>query len=500
MLDIAPAGDRAILIELGDVSIGELHGAAALARSLSTSGACVVGYSTLLVVFASGEESDAFVQRFRDAHVAMPATTLGPPRVVEVPVSFALEDAPDLPALLEHASLSRGEAIAQLQALHFRARFLGFRPGFAYLEGLPEHLQLPRRATSRVVPSGSFAIGGGMAGFYPADGPGGWNVIGKTALPLWDPRHAQPNLVAAGDVVRIVEAVSSQTLRGRSAGPPPPQQGELAASVLDAGQLSLIVAARYLSRYDHGLPPGGPFDPRAAEAANLAIGNVADAAVLECALVGPTLQFARECLVSIAGASAQVTMNGAAIASPLQIGARAGEVLRVGKITNGARVVVAISGGIIPPPASRYALAPPRLTNGEAIHVGKSGEQSRIRTTQNDERLIIDVVAGPHRLTREVLAALLGQPWAVTGAIDRTGLRLQPTVRQTHDVTAMPSAGILFGTVQHHPNGDLVVMGPDHPITGGYPQPFTVVSRDLWKLSQLRPGDEVRWRVTPAHL
>src|SRR4029078_1596255 len=83
-------------------------------------------------------------------------------------------------------------------------RFLGFRPGFAYLDGWPEMWRMPRRATSRnKVPRGSFATAGAFAGFYAVESPGGWNLLGRTAAPLWDPHRDPPNPFAPRGEVEI---------------------------------------------------------------------------------------------------------------------------------------------------------------------------------------------------------------------------------------------------------------------------------------------------------
>jgi allophanate hydrolase subunit 2 len=82
----------------------------------------------------------------------------------------------------------------------------------------------------------------------------------------------------------------------------------------------------------------------------------------------------------------------------------------------------------------------------------------------------------------------------VTPKLDRIGIRLRPLEPIAFDVPAdLPSCGMQFGTIQLHPDGSLVAMGPDHPITGGYLQPLTVVWDDRWKLGQLAPGDRVRF-------
>jgi allophanate hydrolase subunit 1 len=104
----------------------------------------------------------------------------------------------------------RGELIAALCAVDLQVALIGFLPGFPYLGGLPDWLDLPRRATPRTaVPANSFAIAGGQAAIYPWQSPGGWHLLGRTPLTLFDPANPQrPARFAPGDVLRI-EAISA---------------------------------------------------------------------------------------------------------------------------------------------------------------------------------------------------------------------------------------------------------------------------------------------------
>ncbi|SMF35634.1 5-oxoprolinase subunit PxpB [Pseudogulbenkiania subflava] len=127
------------------------------------------------------------------------------PREVRIPVRYGGADGPDLDHVARHAGLSPAEVVAAHSGAHYTVFFLGFQPGFAYLGGLPEALATPRRAEPRLaVPAGSVAIGGSQTGVYPAAAPGGWHLIGRTALTLFDPRREPPSLLLPGDSVRFV--------------------------------------------------------------------------------------------------------------------------------------------------------------------------------------------------------------------------------------------------------------------------------------------------------
>jgi 5-oxoprolinase (ATP-hydrolysing) subunit B len=123
-------------------------------------------------------------------------------RLVEIPVCY---DGPDLSDVATHCGLSPDEVVRRHTAADYVVYFIGFQPGFAYLGGLDETLHTPRRAEPRVaVPAGSVGIGGAQTGIYPLVTPGGWQLIGRTTLPLFEPKAEPPTLLAPGDRVRFV--------------------------------------------------------------------------------------------------------------------------------------------------------------------------------------------------------------------------------------------------------------------------------------------------------
>ena len=129
-----------------------------------------------------------------------------------VPVCYGGEFGPDLDDLARYARLSVDEVIARHCAPDYRVAMLGFAPGFPYLLGLDPALHAPRRATPRVrVPAGSVAIGGAQTGIYPSELPGGWLLIGRTPLTLFDPAREAPALLAPGQRLRF-RAISADEI------------------------------------------------------------------------------------------------------------------------------------------------------------------------------------------------------------------------------------------------------------------------------------------------
>lgn len=127
-----------------------------------------------------------------------------PGRRWHLPVCFDADFAPDLPRLAEARGLSPDGVIQRLLAATFRVYMLGFQPGFPYMGGVPPELHMPRLPAPRQkVPAQSLAVAGEMCAVYPWESPGGWNLLGRTPVVLFDLRHAdQPALLAAGDEVR----------------------------------------------------------------------------------------------------------------------------------------------------------------------------------------------------------------------------------------------------------------------------------------------------------
>lgn len=126
-------------------------------------------------------------------------------RAIDIPVLYGGEAGPDLDEVAQHAGMTAKQVVELHASIEYVVWFIGFQPGFPYLGGLPPELATPRRAEPRVrVPAGSVAIGGAQTGIYPLASPGGWNIIGRTELTLFDPRLPEPVLLRPGDRLRFI--------------------------------------------------------------------------------------------------------------------------------------------------------------------------------------------------------------------------------------------------------------------------------------------------------
>ncbi|POR45499.1 KipI family sensor histidine kinase inhibitor [Paraburkholderia eburnea] len=233
---IYPLGDEALVCEAPPPATLDVQrriwAVAAIARGWDAVREAVPGMNNLTITFdALGADAAALAQAleaaWHEAHVgdalnphaanAAATTDIAEGREVEIPVRYGGEAGPDLGAVARHTGLAPADVAARHAAGVYTVFFLGFQPGFAYLGGLDTALHAPRRREPRVaVPAGSVGIGGAQTGIYPARSPGGWQLIGRTALSLFDPARNPPTLLMPGDRVRFViehigETVSEET-------------------------------------------------------------------------------------------------------------------------------------------------------------------------------------------------------------------------------------------------------------------------------------------------
>ena len=201
----SPFGESAVLIEL-EQRIDERI--VAQARALADAwerdglGPAVPAYASVLARFdpLAIAPQDALARA--DALAAAGADTPRAGRLIEIPTVY---DGPDLDEVARLSGLSRDEVVAAHAGREHAAFFLGFMPGFAYCGPLDPRITAPRLASPRArVPAGSVAVADGQTAVYPLDSPGGWRLIGRTALAVFDASRERPALIAAGDRLRFV--------------------------------------------------------------------------------------------------------------------------------------------------------------------------------------------------------------------------------------------------------------------------------------------------------
>lgn len=413
---VRPYGEAALLVDVPTAAHARALGA--LARELPDVEDVVPAASSLLVRVALPEATALVAARL--AALGTPAPESGTPgRHVEIPVTY---DGEDLPALAAHLGLSVGEVVARHSAPRYTAAFAGFAPGFVYLEGVPVELVVPRRSEPRKrVPRGAVALAAGYTAVYPRESPGGWHLLGRTEVTLFDPTRAEPALVRPGDTVSFVpDAVprsaaalpvdSADGSAGSSSGgavahrgaPPATKSGPVAVcpdptrgrstaggrstavEVLAPGPLTIVTDLGRAGRADVGVAPSGAFDVDAHRTANALVGNDEGAATLEV-LLGPLVLRADGAVVlAVVGPAVPVRVNGLAIESGRAIVVPAGARLEVGPASAGLRCWVAVAGGWDVPPVvgsrardTLAGLGPEPLAAGTVLTVGRAHRAHR---------------------------------------------------------------------------------------------------------------------------
>ena len=210
---ISPVGDRAISIDFGQVidptinrhirqtieRIKELQ-LDGIIELVPTYCALLVEYDAML--YSYSEICNIIEPTFEEG---MANTTNELVTVVEVPTVYGGEFGPDLSFVASHNHLSEDEVISIHSGTDYLVYMLGFIPGFTYLGGMDLRIATPRLSSPRtLIPAGSVGIAGEQTGTYPSDSPGGWQIIGRTPVTMYDMSKAQAALLKAGDYVRYV--------------------------------------------------------------------------------------------------------------------------------------------------------------------------------------------------------------------------------------------------------------------------------------------------------
>ena len=195
---VLPYGDRAVLVEADPARVPALRAALAAAPLPGQLDLVPAARTLLVVLDRLPTEADLAALR-RLAPAARPPDPAGGD--VVVPVVF---DGPDLQDVAALTGRSAAALVAKLTATRFTVAFGGFAPGFGYLTGLPSELHVPRRPTPRTrVPAGAVALAGPYAGIYPRASPGGWQLVGRTDLVLFDVDRDPPALLTPGTTVGL---------------------------------------------------------------------------------------------------------------------------------------------------------------------------------------------------------------------------------------------------------------------------------------------------------
>jgi biotin-dependent carboxylase-like uncharacterized protein len=255
-----------------------------------------------------------------------------------------------------------------------------------------------------------------------------------------------------------------------------------------------------------GVGRSGAADRRAHTLANRLVANPDDAATLEITLGGFSARVLGSAVdVAVTGADPGPAADGIPFGINSIQRLEAGQVLSFGTPLSGLRSYLGIRGGIGVSPVldsrsydTLSGIGPAPLRPGDVIAIGRPAagfpavEQAPVGPI-NGGRVDLRVVPGPREDWFADPTALLSTEWVTSERSDRVGIRLiGPPLHHRWPDRQLPSEGLTRGAVQVPPNGQPVILGPDHPVTGGYPVIAVVVDADTDKVAQLRPGQTVR--------
>jgi KipI family sensor histidine kinase inhibitor len=166
----------------------------------------IPAYRSIMIIY---DPSVTKPQKLQDAFISLEKRLTGiditSPKTIEIPVCYGGKLGPDIQVVAESNNISVTDVIRLHSQPEYIIYMIGFAPGFPFLGGLPETLHTPRLKTPRTsVPQGSVGIANKQTGIYPAESPGGWQLIGRTPLKLFDPARSNPILYRAGDRIRFI--------------------------------------------------------------------------------------------------------------------------------------------------------------------------------------------------------------------------------------------------------------------------------------------------------
>jgi antagonist of KipI len=431
-------------------------------------------------------------------------------RAMRLPVFYDTDaqTGPDLGELARGAGLSPVEFARRHAETEYRVAFLGFAPGFPYMTGLPQELHALRLATPRTrVPAGSVGIGGHYTGIYPEETPGGWRLIGRVPVRLFDAAKNPPALLLPGDSVGF-EPIGREDFERRRpilerADPAPrPDVSALPLFRVTApGVFTSVQGGPRRGWATYGVPPGGAMDLEALAAGNAAVGNPPWAPSLEMTLVGPELEILVEATIAFSGGRIEPTVNGRPVAAAALRQVRIGDRLRVGAVRAGARAYLCAAGGLTRAREPSLSL---RLISGEIVFLDASRTQhahtaSPYCQPETRKEVVIRVLPGPQRerFEKEGIATFLGSPFLVSTSSDRRGIRLEGPPIANRESPDIPPEGTALGSIQVPRDGQPIILGPDRPVTGGYAKIATVIAADFPLLAQALPGTVARFKEVP---
>lgn len=519
---VRAVGTRAVLAELSGTQDVLALQALLLEKPLPGQQDILAAAETVLVK----AESPALARRIA-AQLMQLDLTAPVQRDGELVVIDTVYDGEDLAEVGRLTGLGADGVIAAHSGQVWTVAFAGFAPGFGYMVGENQHLEVPRRSSPRTaVPAGSVALAGNYSAVYPRRSPGGWQLIGRTNAKMWDLDREQPALAAPGHRVQFRPVRDALALAGESVAEPAAEPaGEPAAEVsaglriVSPGLQSLV---QDLGRDGHsglGVSAAGALDRASLRRANRLVGNASSAAAIETVAGGLKVQAMGDQVLAVAGAPSELSIaskpdddgetwhRNVPVATPFAL--LDGETLSLGTPTSGFRSYLAVRGGVDAAPVlgsrstdTMSGIGPAPLAAGQQLGAGGEAESGVVGNPELQPDYpgagvtVLDVVPGPRAdwFDQAALDSFTAQDWDVLPQSNRVGMRLDGTPLQRTREGELASEGTVAGALQVPPEGLPVLFLADHPITGGYPVIAVVVDSQLDLAAQVPIGGKIRFR------
>ncbi|MDQ0675296.1 KipI family sensor histidine kinase inhibitor [Pseudarthrobacter siccitolerans] len=547
VLAVRPVGTMAVLAELAGLHDVLALQALLLEHPFPGQVDVLAAAETVLVKADSPQSARRIAARLPELDLAVQAQAEG--KLVQIDTVYDGEDLAEVGRL---TGLGVEGVVAAHTGQVWTVAFGGFAPGFGYMVGENESLEVPRRSSPRTaVPAGSVALAGNYSAVYPRQSPGGWQLIGRTAARMWDLGREQPALAAPGDrvqfrAVRELVEVTDPASPAESVTNAGVQSG---LRILSPGLQSLI---QDLGRHGHGglgVSVAGALDRSSLRRANRIVGNQPSAAVVETVAGGLRVQAVGDQVLTVTGAPVALTIappsevHGSATAqdntaeSNTAEGKTAGdsgdwswqerhapmatafalldgEVLTLGAPERGFRTYLAVRGGVDTEPVlgsrstdTMSGIGPAPLAAGGFIRAGKATSSNVVGNPEVQPDFpdtgvtVLDIVPGPRDdwFDAAALESLCSQDWTVTPRSNRVGMRLDGKALKRSRNGELASEGTVAGALQIPPEGQPVLFLADHPITGGYPVAAVVVDHQLDLAAQVPIGGRIRFRWAPGY-
>ena len=431
-----------------------------------------------------------------------------------IPVCYDDEFGYDLEFIASTNGISKETVIDLHQKKEYRVYMMGFLPGFAYMGEVDDIIATTRKSSPRpIVEEGSVGIAGKQTGIYPLSSPGGWQIVGRTPLCLFDIQKEDPFLLKTGNRIKfypISKQEFDKIIKEHDIKPFIKEDpGAADAVVIKPGVFSTIQDGGRLGYRVYGVPSGGVMDELAHSTANALAGNTKNAATIECTMGGLLIQFKKNAVIAVTGGGAAF-INGKKIKLYQPLSLDKNDSLEIKYNNDGIRTYIAVRGGFSAENIMNSKSVCLRAGIGSAFKKedglrfdNEVAAEKRTGTNRSvptyTTHASIRVIAGAENdwMTTESIQQFNSKNFILSNRCDRMGYHLQSDPLLLQISTELLSTAVTKGTIQLTPGGQLIVLMSDCQTTGGYPRVAQVAAVDLPVLAQLKPGDTIQFINIP---